>query len=532
MKLTMCAGWCLLAGLAVADGASPVAPFEQAAAAVAESPIDRLVSARLQKLGIPMALPCSDEVFVRRAFLDAIGTLPTEKEVKEFLADASPGKRAALIDRLFERKEYADYWALKWGDLLRIKAEFPINLWPNAVQGYHRWVRTAVLENKPYDQFAREMLTANGSNFRVPPVNFYRAVQSKDPATLAQAVALTFMGARADKWPTNQLAGMAAFFSQIGYKATGEWKEEIVFYDPGKATNDCWRKAVYPDGTAAKLSPDQDPREAFADWLISPKNPWFARAIANRAWSWLLGRGIIHEPDDIRPDNPPTQPEVLAWLEKELVASKYDLKRLLKTIMNTRTYQLSSIPAGGNPEAAAHFACYPLHRLEAEVLVDALCQITGTTETYSSAIPEPFTFIPEENRSIELPDGSISSSFLELFGRPSRDTGMESERNNKSSASQRLHLLNSSHIQRKIDNSRKLADIFQSGKGREVVSRLYLNILSRPPTEAELMAMVDYSATAGGSSSGKSSKSTSYRRDAAVDLVWALFNSPEFLYRH
>ena len=251
-------------------------------------------------------------MFVRRVYLDVIGTLPSGEEAREFILDRSPNKRRALIDRLLEREEFADYWAMKWSDLLRVKAEFPINLWPNAAQAYHRWIRTCIKENVPYDQFVREMLTASGSNFRVPPVNFYRAMQSREPAGIAQAVALTFMGTRAEKWPKERLAGMAAFFAQVGYKYTAEWKEEIVFFDPGKtntaASNEvAIAAAVFPDGTAAHLSPDQDPREVFADWLIDPKNPWFARNIANRVWSWLLGRGIIHEPDDIRPDNPPTQ---------------------------------------------------------------------------------------------------------------------------------------------------------------------------------------------------------------------------------
>jgi len=251
------------------------------------------------------------------------------------------------------------------------------------------------------------------------------------------------MGTRAERWPKDRLSGMAAFFSQIGYKSTGEWKEEIVSFDPNKANSPATKwgpgVAVFPDDGLARLVPDQDPRGIFADWLIDAKNPWFARNIVNRIWSWLLGRGIVHEPDDIRPDNPPTHPEVLAFLEKELVSSHYDLKHIYRLILNSRTYQLSCVPPSQDPKAEAFFAVYPPRRLEAEVLIDALCQITGTTEKYTSSIPEPFTFIPENQRSIALPDGSITSSFLELFGRPPRDTGMESERNNRPSADQRLH---------------------------------------------------------------------------------------------
>jgi hypothetical protein len=206
--------------------------FESSAAVTPEGQIDKLVMARLSPLGIQPAL-CSDAVFVRRAYLDVIGTLPTAKEAREFIADPdTKNKRRLLIDRLLERDEFADCWAMKWGDILRIKAEFPVNLWPNAAQAYHRYVRASIAANKPYDKFARELLTSSGSNFRVGPVNFYRAIQNRTPEGIASAVALTFMGARADKWPTNQLAGMAAFFAQIGYKPTREWKEEIVFWDP------------------------------------------------------------------------------------------------------------------------------------------------------------------------------------------------------------------------------------------------------------------------------------------------------------
>jgi len=488
--------------------------------------IDEMVFGRLKRLGIEPASPCSDGVFVRRVYLDVIGTLPTAQEARQFLEDRDPNKRRALVDRLLERKEFADYWAMKWSDLLRVKAEFPINLWPNAAQAYHRWIRDSLHQNKPYDKFVREMLTESGSNFRVPPVNFYRAVQSREPQAVGQAVALTFMGARAENWPRERLSGMAAFFSQIGYKLTAEWKEEIVFFDPDKAAAEAaggrLPTAAFPDGTPARLSPDKDPREVFADWLIDAKNPWFARNIVNRVWCWLLGRGIVHEPDDIRPDNPPSNPELLACLEQELIAARYDLKHVYRLILNSKTYQLSSISRDTRPEGEANFSHYPLRRLEAEVLIDALCQITGTTEKYSSAIPEPFTFVPEDHRSIALEDGSISSSFLELFGRPPRDTGLESERSNRPTAAQRLHLLNSSHIQRKIEQSPKLQRLFQSKRmPREVVSELYLTILSRYATQEELKIVAGHSQSAGVKG-----------REVLVDLTWALINSAEFLYRH
>jgi hypothetical protein len=507
-----------LAGSASAGEAT--LPFEGAAAPPPEGQIDKLVFGQLRSLGIQPADLCSDAVFVRRAYLDVIGTLPTADEAREFIQSQDPKKREALVDRLLGRAEFADYWAMKWSDILRVKAEFPINLWPNAAQAYHRWIRTCISQNKPYDRFVRELLTASGSNSRVPPVNFYRAMQARDPQSIAKTVALTFMGERAENWPKERLAGMAAFFSKVGYKATAEWKEEIVFFDPGKDGEA--GQAVFPDGKAAALAPDCDPREVFADWLVDPKNPWLARAAANRVWAWLMGRGVVHEPDDLRPGNPPSNPQLLAYLEQTLLDSHYDLKRLYRLILTSAVYQRSSIPRTRDPRAEANFAFYPMRRLDAEVLMDALCQVTGTTEQYSSAIPEPFTFVPENQRSITLPDGSITSSFLEMFGRPPRDTGLESERNNRPTAAQRLYLLNSSHVQRKIEQGPGLRSLIRSaGSPKEAINGLYLTILSRFPTEAELRTVGAYAQSSG-----------LQKREVVVDLAWALINSAEFQYRH
>ena len=511
---------CLAVTAAASDRAlNPT--FESAAPLSALSPIDARVFDRLKRLDIPPANLSSDAVFLRRALLDIIGTLPTAQEASDFLADPAPAKRAALIDRLLDRPEFADYWAMKWCDLLRVKAEFPINLWPNAAQAYHHWIRAAIRDNQPYDRFVRDLLTASGSNFRDAPVNFYRAMQSKEPPAIAQTVALTFMGTRAENWPPERLAAMAGFFSQIGYKETTEWKEEIVYFKPRPAGAPA-PPVAFPDGTPARLVGGRDPREVFADWLIAPQNPWFARNAVNRVWSWLLGRGIIHEPDDIRPDNSPSNPELLTFLEKEFVASHYNLKSLYRLILNSQTYQLSSVPRSLRPEAAANFASYPLRRLDAEVLADAICEVTGTTETYTSSIPEPFTFIPEDQRAIGLPDGSITSAFLELFGRPPRDTGLESERNNRLTAAQQLHLLNASHVERKIEQSVTLQDLVRNTKGGQaLVTGLYLMILSRYPTAEELLAVKAYS------------QNTNLKpREAVNDLAWALMNSAEFLYRH
>ncbi len=559
--------------LAVAGGAAPpeVASnvYESPVAAKPANQIDRIVFAKLASLDIKPVL-CSDAVFVRRAYIDVIGTLPSAEEARQFVNDPdTKNKRRALIDRLLERDEFADYWSMKWGDVLRIKAEFPVNLWPNAAQAYHRWVRASIAANKPYDEFARELLTSSGSNFRVGPVNFYRAIQDKTPEGIASTVALTFMGSRTDSWSKGALPGMTVFFSQIGYKPTSEWKEENVFWDPlgatavpgnvapGQAkistgpepdkkskdddeakddeevkeeptllTNGKPLVAIFPDGTRIKLPRDRDPREVFADWLITPENPWFARSIVNRVWAWLIGRGIIHEPDDIRDDNPPCNPRLLAYLEKEFIASSYDLKHLYRLILHSNTFQFSAMPLATNDKAAAaraeaNFARYPLRRLEAEVLIDAVNKITGTTDLYTSAIPEPFTYIPHDMPAIAIADGSITSPFLALFGRSARATGMASERIDKPVSSQWLHMLNSSHIQQKVQGGPALRALFRSGKKPgQLVNNLYWTILSRPPTKDELKVITEHV------------QSPENRKTAAIDVTWALINSSEFLYRH
>lgn len=486
-----------------------------------ENAIDVLVCTKLAEHGLTPAASCPDEVFFRRIYLDVIGTLPTAEETLRFLGDTRPDKRSRWLDELLDRDEYALYWAMKWSNLLRVKAEFPINLWPNAVQAYHRWVYEALKKNMPYDEFVRALLTSSGSNFRVPPVNFYRAIQGREPSSIAAAVALTFMGTRLDAWPEEQQKNMEVFFSRIAYKGTEEWKEEIVCLD---ATSSEPLNVAFPDGTPLQIPAGQDPRQLFAAWLIAPDNPWFARNIVNRVWFWLFGRGIIHEPDDIRSDNPPVNPELLAYLEKEFVRSGYDLKQLYRLILNSKSYQQSSTLTPYSTQAEKYFACYPIRRIEAEVLSDALQSLFGPGESYSSLIPEPFTFIPNYTRTIALADGSTTNAFLETFGRPSRDTGLENERNHQTTAAQRLYLINSSEVQKRIaGNKRRWAIPRKGGKGRmgQSVRQIFVEILSRYPTQEEMALIRAY---------GKGSGTTPSQ--AAEDLVWALINSKEFLYKH
>lgn len=504
--------------------------YESQARFVPQNRVDELTAEGWKRLGIEPARLCSDAVFVRRAYLDAIGTLPTLEEAQHFLSDTSSLKRTALIGALLEREEFADYWALRWSDALRIKAEFPINLWPNAAQTYHHWIRESLRDNKPYDAFARELLTASGSNFRMAPANFYRAMQNKDPLTIAQTVALTWMGTRAEDWPSGKLAQMAVFFSHVSYKATREWKEEIVFFDPdgmadaGKRAAaqpiSLPRTATLPDGKQVRLDKDDDPRKVFAEWLTKPGNPWFSRAVVNRIWFWLMGQALTASPDEVSASAEAEQAELLRYLAQELERSHYDLKHVYRLILTSETYQLSALPRRDAAKSRAHFASYTPRRLDAEVLIDALCQVTGTSEQYSSAIPEPYTFMPEGQRVISLPDGSITSAFLEQFGKPARDSGLQSERNNTPTDAQRLHMLNSTHIQKKIQQGPALLDLARKAKSSDsLITAIYLTILSRNPSAEERgIALKRFQ-------SGQ-------RGEAAADLAWVLVNSMEFLYRH
>jgi len=498
--------------------------------------VDALVLAKLRQWGVPPSEVCSDAVFLRRVYLDVTGTLPTIEQARAFLADKSPDKRATLIDRLLDSEEFADYWALRWGDLLRIKSEYPSNLWPNAVQAYHHWIRDSIRRNKPYDRFARELLVSSGSNFRDPAVNFYRAFPKRTPENLADATALVFMGARLgcarchahpqEAWTPQTQRRLAAFFAGVAYKKTDEWKEEIVYARTDAVLRDPRTgqvvKPAVPGGEPITIEPGADPRVAFAEWLTAPDNPWFARAIVNRVWFWLMGRGLVDPVDDLRPSNPPIHPELLDYLAGQLVEHQYDLKHVYRLILNSRTYQTSSQATALNAHDRSGLSHYLPRRLTAEVLLDAIGQVTGTTASYSSRIPEPFTFLPKDTRAIHVDDASITTPFLELFGRPSRDSAYASERDDRASMRQALYVLNSGDVQSRIASGPVIRQWVRSKKSREqLTSEIYLATLSRYPKPAEKATLTAYLDKAAG---GKT--------QAVQDVVWAVLNTKEFLYNH
>ncbi len=498
--------------------------------------IDELVLAKLKQLGIPPSDPCEDHEFLRRIFLDVTGTLPTVDETRAFLKDTDPEKRAKLIDRLFAGDLFADYWALKWCDLLRVKSEYPSNLWPNAVQAYYHWIRNSIARNKPYDQFAREMIVSSGSNFRNSEVNFYRAFLKRDAQSLSEATALIFMGARTscarchahptEEWDLDDNLALAAFFAKVGYKKTLEWKEEIVYFNRrGSLRHPLTRQVVQPAFLGAEpleLPVDRDPRAEFAEWLTAPDNPYFAKNIVNRIWFWLFNRGIVHDPDDFRPTNPPTNPQLLDYLAKELVEHKYDLRHIYRLVLNSGTYRRSARANEFNAKDNAHFSHYLTKRLTAEQLLDAVNQITETSDQFTSRVPEPYTILPRGHRAVQLADGTISTPFLELFGRPSRNSPFESERSCETSMRQALHFINSSHIENKVAGSPWLKRLLASGKtNEELVTEIYLTAIARFPADEEKQSVLDYIGT-----------DNRARRQAFYDFVWAIMNTKEFMFNH
>ncbi|MBI5381447.1 MAG: DUF1553 domain-containing protein [Opitutae bacterium] len=510
------------------------APFPASDAA---GRIDELVYARLKLLGLAPSGVCHDEEFLRRVYLDLTGLLPPVAAARTFLADANPQKRAQLIERLLASDEYADFWALKWGDLLRIKSEYPVRVWPKGVVTYHRWVRDSIAANKPYDQFVRELLTASGSDFRDGPANYFRAHPTKDPLSFAETTSLIFMGVRlecsrchghpTERWTLADNLGMAAFFSKVAFKGTGEWKEEIVYVEPkGVVRHPRTKEIVAPKflgGDTVPVGKEEDARPRFAEWLTAPDNPWFARNAANRVWFWLLGRGLTQEPDDQRPTNPPSHQELLDFLAQELVSHRYDLKHLYRLILNSRTYQRSSVPQPFNRADATHFSHYRVKRLTAEQLLDAIGQVTETTEKYSSKIPEPFTFWPSTTRATQLEDGNAECSFLELFGRPPRDTPYEEERDSEASLRQALYFINSDHLENKVANGQRVKRLLAppARSDAEIVDEIVLAALARFPTPAEKEKFTAYLA-----------KNKASRPAAVRDLMWAVLNTKEFLFNH
>ena len=446
---------------------------------------------------------CSDEVFLRRAYLTTTGALPKSNEAVKFLDNTKPNKREALINHLLNSELYLRYMQMHWGDILRIKSEFPSNLWPNGVQAYNRWLYEHLMNNTPYDQMVRELLICQGSNFRSPAVNFYRGFQQRTPENFYKNINLLFLGNR------NCTDNGYVCFSQVRFKSTKEWKEEIIYIDYNETP---WQDIVLSDGTKLEVAANSDWREAYVSWLTSRENRRFAEVMVNRMWYWVFGKGIVNEPDDWREDNEPSDPELLKELTDYFVNSNFNMKGLMKKILMSDKFNSKMAPEGE----------YESHRLPAEVVVDALASVTGVWNTYSSRVPEPFTFYPPRTRSTHLGDATVSSTELELFGKVSRDVSLESQRNNSITARQLLYLMNSSELEQRIRKSPNLKIIInKTPDTKELADAITLLTLSRRATGDEIELYRNYMET-----------NSLSLEELAYDIMWMQLNCNEFLYNH
>jgi hypothetical protein len=504
---------------------------------VARNFIDETVFKELKKLGLPPSELADDGTFLRRATIDICGRLPTKEETEQFLADKDAGKYEKLIDRLVDSKEYADYFANKWGAVLRNRRK-AANEDPKPTVAFHEWIRNSLAENKPYDQFVREILTATGKAVEVPPVIWYREV--KEPTAQLEDVAQLFMGQRLacarchhhplEKWNQEDYWGLAAFFTRVAIKdppppkavkkgETPAPREPFsVAHNPGKAQALSPRnnKNVKPtplSGQPLDVANDTDPRSKLADWMAEKDNPFFARSLVNRYWKHFFGRGLVDPEDDLRLTNPASNPELLDALAKSFTESKYDLKKLVRTICTSQVYRLSAVPNAYNAEDRQNNSRYVPKRLNAEVLLDAIDDVTLAKTAFKG--------VPAGTRAVQLPDNQVDSYFLSVFGRPDSASACECERSSDASLAQALHLFNSTELLTKVAGPRAKALASDKRPHEERLRDLYLVALSRPPSAEEMQNLLAHI-----------EKKKANIAQAYEDILWALVNTKEFLFNH
>lgn len=511
--------------------------------------LDRLVTQKLDALGLKPSSRCSDADFVRRVYLDVIGLLPTPEEARTFLASRAPDKRAKLIDALLQRSEYVDFWSLRWGDLLRSSRQ---TLTDKGMMTLNHWIRDSVAANKPWDQFAREILLAQGNTYQEGPTNFFRSATT--PQELAETTSQAFLGVRIqcakchnhpyEKWTQNQYYQMAAFFARVKAKRIdGQPGSVVTLVKTGEVTHPKTRKEMAPcalDAAPVPASYTGDRRQALAEWVTSPKNPFFSRVLVNRLWKHFLGRGFVEPVDDMRVTNPPSNGPLLDWLAQDFSAHGFDLKNLMRTILNSETYQRSSEVTKENSHDLKYCSHYPFKRLGAEQLMDAISTTTN--------VPDKFAGYPQGTRACQLADTTTDSYFLDLFGRPARTTTCECERTDSPNLSQILHLMNNAGLNTRIASNQGRIALLLDGKAKRpdkaIVEELYLTAYSRYPTADESKRAISALAPAPDrrpmakgwfvrlTDPFGSRTMASNRRATAEDLLWALMNSKEFLFNH
>ena len=493
--------------------------------------IDELAFAKLRELGLPPSAPCSDGDFLRRATLDVTGLLPTAEQARAFLADTGPDKRARAVDRLLADPAYADHWATKWADLLRpnpdrvgVKSTFLLD----------EWIRSCFRQNLPLDRFAREILLCQGNTHRDGPAVIYR--DRREPAELTTMFSQIFLGVRLEcakchhhpneKWSQEDFYRMAAFFAPLKQKGGGisapiSGGNETFYVSTGAVMKHPVTGAKLdpqpPDGPRAGVGDGDDPRTALVDWMFDAKNPQFARAMANRIWAQFFGRGIVDPVDDFRVSNPASHPALLDALAQEFIRVRYDSKSLMRTVLNSRLYQLASEPNGANAADTRHFSRAYRRRLGAEAMADALDQLTG--------VPGDYPGLPDDSRAAQAWTYKIESRTMDAFGRPNSSSDCPCERNMKPAMAQSLHLMNSTQLQARLTSEKPDALVTRlaarAASPGDVVTELYLACYSRFPTPQELVA-----ATA------PFSEDPATRRPAIEDVLWALVNSAEFVFNH
>jgi Protein of unknown function (DUF1549)/Protein of unknown function (DUF1553)/Bacterial Ig-like domain (group 2) len=496
--------------------------------------IDDLVLAKLKALNIAPSGPAEDATFLRRAYLDAAGILPSSEEVEDFLADKSADKRAKVIDRLLERDEFVDYWAYKWSDLLLVSSR---KLRGNAMWSFYNWIRDSVKDNKPWNKFAYEIFTSSGDTRQNGALNYY--VLHKDAIDLTETATEAFMGNRItcarchnhplEKWTQKQYYSMVNLFSRVGLK-NGSEPGDIVVYakESGDINHPRLLRPLPPtplDGTPMSLTATDDRRVHFADWLVSPKNSYFSRSLVNRVWANFMGRGLVESVDDVRATNPASNEELFAALSDDFVASGYNVKHMIRTIMNSEVYQLSADANADNQMDTKYYSRYFVKRLPAEVLLDVMSQVTG--------VPTRFAGYPVGTHALQLPDVQVQSQFLASFGRPKRIICDAGERSSEPNIAQALHVINGETLNKKLSDANGYPELaVKLGlSDSSILDHLFLSAFSRYPTAAEkaplLAALRKARATTGSPDVQREA-----HRQALEDMMWAMLTSKEFLFNY
>jgi len=505
-------------------------PAETFTSAPRQNVIDDLVLAKLEALNVPPSPRCTDGEYLRRSHLDTIGTLPTLTETQQFLADSDPLKREKLVEDLLSRPEFVDYWTYQWSDLLLLSGE---RLRPVALDAFSKWIRERVQQNVPWDQFAREVVLAKGSTVENGAANFYALHQ--DPQEMSETVSMAFLGmsincARChdhplEKWTNDDYYGMASLFARVRGKGwggdfrNGDGNRTVFLAEAGEVIQPRVGRPQPPkplDALAVTFDTPHDRRETLAAWLTSPENPYFSRAIVNRVWANFLGVGIVEKVDDLRLTNPPSNPDLMAALASELVRQKYDLKALMRLILTSETYQRSSTTVAENASDERYYARFYPRRLKAEVLLDAMADVTGA--------PTAFKDYPAGTRALQVRDTSLASYFLDTFGRPERILTCSCERSDEPSMTQVLHLANGTTLLEKLEAKEgRIANwVAHKSSAEQVANELFLTAFSRVPSEQERQTVMDL----------LSATPPEELRAVYEDLLWSVITSREFLFQH